>query len=99
MHFEKGHYQKQEGHSGLVLSTVLKPLKRLSLKIVAFAAIVDQDQAAQNMQPDLRSTLSAMLELYLKKIASNLLLSLPHCRIKISTRFIVVNPLPHNEDF
>ena len=32
--------------------------------IVAFAASVDQDQVAQNMQPDLGSTLSALEKLY-----------------------------------
>ena len=29
-------------------------------KVVAFVASINQDQAAQNMQPDLRSTLSAI---------------------------------------
>ena len=51
-------------------------------EIMVFAASEDQDQAAQNMQPDLRSTLSNILELYRQKIARNLLLSLPYCRIR-----------------
>ena len=39
-------------------------------------ASVDQDQAAQNMQPDLNSTLSVTLEHYRQKIAKNVLLCL-----------------------
>ena len=35
-------------------------LKRPFNEIVDFAASIDQDQTVQNMQPDLRSTLSAM---------------------------------------
>ena len=35
--------------------------------IVAFAASVDQDQAAQNVQPDLESTLSALGKLTKQK--------------------------------
>ena len=57
------------------------------MKIV-FAASVDQDQAAQNMQPDLRSTMSAMLEYYRQQMAGNLLSSLSNCRIKIFIGFI-----------
>ena len=67
-------------------------------KIVTFAASVDQDQAAQNVQPDLRSTLSAMLELEHKKRTQNLPLYLPHCTIKICTRFILrFNSLPDDK--
>ena len=51
-------------------------------KIVVFAASVDQDQAVQNVHPDLKSTLSTMLEDYRQKIARNLPLSLSNCRIK-----------------
>ena len=64
-------------------------LKVSLTKIVTFAASVDQDQAAQTVQPDLRSTLSAMLELERKKRTQNLPLYLPHCTIKICTRFIL----------
>ena len=35
--------------------------------LVAFAASVDQDEAAQNMQPDLGSTLSALEKLCRQK--------------------------------
>ena len=37
-------------------------------KVVAYVVNVDQDEAAQNVQPDLRSTLSAMLEHYKQKV-------------------------------
>ena len=37
------------------------------MNIPAFAANVDQDQAAQNVQPDLRSTLSALVKLCRQK--------------------------------
>ena len=39
-----------------------QPIKHL----VAFVASVDQDQAAQNVQPDLRSTVSAFMK-YLRQ--------------------------------
>ena len=52
-----------------------------SIKIVVSAASVDQDQAAQNVQPDIRSTLSAMLEHYKQRMARNLITFLS-CRIK-----------------
>ena len=44
-------------------------LKPPFTEIVAFAANVDQDQAAQNVQPDLESTLSAVLDHNRQKIA------------------------------
>ena len=47
-----------------------------STEIIAFAGSEDQDQAAVNMQPDLRSTLYAMLKHYCKKISRNLQQSL-----------------------
>ena len=63
--------------------------------MVVFAASVDHDQAAQNVQPDLISTLSAMLKHYRQTIASNLQSSLSYCRIKILIGFIRrFNPLP-----
>ena len=42
--------------------------------MVAFVVSVDQDQAAQDVQPDLRSTLAAMLEELRQNISRNLLL-------------------------
>ena len=56
--------------------------------IIAFAASVDQDQAAQNVQPDLRSTLSAMLDHYMRKMSRNLPISLSCSSIKAYIRFI-----------
>ena len=50
----------------------------LFTEIVDFAASVYQDQAAQNMQDDLRSTLLAMLEDLRQKVSRNLLLSLSY---------------------
>ena len=50
-------------------------LKAPLTNIVGFAASVDQDQASQNVQPDLRSTLSAMLEHYKQKMCRNLIIS------------------------
>ena len=47
-------------------------LKAPFTKIVGFVASVDQDQAAQNMQPDLRSTLLALLGHYKQQMARNL---------------------------
>ena len=38
----------------------INPLKQPFTTIVAFVASVDQDQAAQNVQPDLLSTLSTL---------------------------------------
>ena len=52
-------------------------LKAPFTKKVPFVTSVDQDHAAQNMQLDLKSTLSAMLEHYSIKIDRNLPLSLP----------------------
>ena len=43
-------------------------LKAPSTKIIPFEDSVDQDQSAQNMQPDLGSALSAMLEDYMQEI-------------------------------
>ena len=40
-------------------------LKSPFTKLAVFAASVDKDQATQNMQPDFRSTLFAMLKHYL----------------------------------
>ena len=57
---------------------VLKSLKAHLTKTIVIAASLDQDQAAQNVQPDLRFTLSAMLEYYRQKIARNLQLSLSY---------------------
>ena len=51
-----------QGHQRVSLYGNGLTLKMPFTKIVAFAASVDQDQAAQDVQPDLRSTLSAMLE-------------------------------------
>ena len=45
-------------------------------KTVVLTANVDQDQAAQNVQPDLRSTLFAMLKQYRQKTYRNLRLSM-----------------------
>ena len=45
----------------------------LRFSIVVLAGSVDQDQAEQNVQPDPRSMLSAMLELGSKKMAWSLL--------------------------
>ena len=82
---------------GLLLS--INP-KVLFTKIVIFAVSVDQDQAAQNMQPDLRSTLSTMFKHYRQQMAGNLLSSLSYCRIKIFIGFIrCFNPFPHNDAF
>ena len=54
-------------------------------------ASVDQDQAAQNMQPDLNSTLSVTLEHYRQKIAKNVPLCLCYCGIRISILILVIN--------
>ena len=51
--------------------TILLTLKVPYTKIITFAASVDQDQAAQNVQPDPRSTLPATLEHYRLKISRN----------------------------
>ena len=59
----------------------LKPFRAPYTKIIVFAESIEQDQAAQNVQPDLRSTPSAMLEQHGEMIASNLPLSLSYCRI------------------
>ena len=67
-------------------------------KIVVIVADVDQDQAAQNVQPDLRLTLSVMLEHLRQKISRNLPPPLCYCRIKLFVGFIChFNPLPDNK--
>ena len=62
---------------------VWKWVKAPFTEIFTFAASVDQDQAAQNLQTDLQSSLSAVLEHYKQKIARNLPLSLAYYRIKM----------------
>ena len=59
-------------------------------KIVAFAAIIDQDQAAQNMQPDLWSVLSAMLKHYKQEIVLHDQDIIPHHEAVIKTEESVV---------
>ena len=72
------------------LISIFQRLNFVSIKtsLTNIVACVDQDQAAQNVQPDLRSTLSAILEQYRQKLSRNLPLSLSYCRIKISIGFI-----------
>ena len=72
--------------------TGLNPLTGLFTKIVAIAASVYQDQAAHFVQPDLRSTLSAILEHWTQKISKQIMqlpLSLYSCRVKVSIGFIL----------
>ena len=67
-------------------------------KMVALMASVDQDHAAQYVQPDLRSTLSVVLKHYRQKVARNLQLTLSYCRLKMSIRFIRhFNPFPNDK--
>ena len=49
--------------------TMILSFKVPFTEVVAFAGSVDQDQAAQNVQPDLRSTLSVLLEHYRQTMA------------------------------
>ena len=58
------------------------------IKVVAFAANVDQDQSTQNVQPDLRYILSAVLDFWKQKIFRNVPPALSFCRIKMSIEFI-----------
>ena len=51
--------------SELSISTLM--LEAPFTTILAFVASVDQDQAAQNVQPDLRSTLSTLGKHSIKK--------------------------------
>ena len=63
-------------------------LKAPFTKIAAFVDSVDQDQAAQNVQPNLRSTLTAILEHYRQKMARKLQSSLYYFGINVSIEFI-----------